>query len=121
MPRSRPRTRSETARSTASLYGSLDRVLSADTIPLGRRELARDLCAVTRGPYAFGVGFELQTELAAFGPPAAAFGHTGSGGCTHGAWPDERVGPSFTPRRRAGAEDARGRRLLHALHEVVAR
>jgi CubicO group peptidase (beta-lactamase class C family) len=110
-----------TARAIATLYGSLERVLSAETILVGRRELARDACAVTRRPYAFGVGFELQTELAALGPPAAAFGHTGSGGSTHGAWPDERVGFSFVPRRlRAESEDARGRLLLQALHEAVA-
>jgi CubicO group peptidase (beta-lactamase class C family) len=109
-----------TARSVAKLYGSLERVLSAETIRLGRSELSRDTCAVTGRPYAFGVGFELQTELAAFGPPAAAFGHTGSGGSTHGAWPDEGVGFSFVPRRlRVEAEDDRRGLLLEALREAV--
>jgi CubicO group peptidase (beta-lactamase class C family) len=109
-----------TARSIARLYGSLDRVLSPETIHLGRSELSRDRCAVTGRPYAFGVGFELQTELAAFGPPVTAFGHTGSGGSTHGAWPDERVGFSFVPRRlRAEAEDERRGLLLQALHEAL--
>jgi CubicO group peptidase (beta-lactamase class C family) len=109
-----------TARSIAKLYGSLERVLSPETIRLGRSELSRDSCAVTGRPYAFAVGFELQTELAAFGPPAAAFGHTGSGGSTHGAWPDERVGFSFVPRRlRAEAEDDRRGLLLLALHEAL--
>jgi CubicO group peptidase (beta-lactamase class C family) len=109
-----------TARSIARLYGSLERVLSPETIRLGRSELSRDLCAVTGRPYAFGVGFELQTELAAFGPPAAAFGHTGSGGSTHGAWPQERVGFSFVPRRlHAEAEDDRRGLLLQELHKAV--
>jgi len=109
-----------TARSIASLYGSLEHVLSPETIRLGLSELSRGSCAVTGRPYAFGVGFELQTELAGFGPPAAAFGHTGSGGSTHGAWPDERVGFSFVPRRlRAEAEDDRRGLLLLALHEAL--
>ena len=111
-----------TARSVASLYGSLDRVLSPETIRLGRCELSRDTCAVTGRPYAFGVGFELQTDLASFGPPAAAFGHTGSGGSTHGAWPDERAGFSFVPLRLcAEAQDDRRGLLLRALHEAVMR
>jgi CubicO group peptidase (beta-lactamase class C family) len=109
-----------TARSIAKLYGSLERLLSPETIRLGRSELSRDTCAVTGRPYAFGVGFELQTDLAAFGPPVTAFGHTGSGGSTHGAWPDEVVGFSFVPRRlRAEADDGRRGVLLQALHEAV--
>jgi CubicO group peptidase (beta-lactamase class C family) len=111
-----------TARAIAALYDSLDRVLLPETISLGRSELSRDRCAVTGRPYAFGVGFELQTALAAFGPPASAFGHTGSGGSTHGAWPSERVGFSFVPRwLQAEAEDDRRGRLLRALYEVISR
>lgn len=110
-----------TARSLATLYGSLDRVLAAETLALGGRELARGICAVTGRPYAFGVGFELQTELTAFGPPKRAFGHTGSGGSRHGAWPEEGVGFSFVPGElRAEADDGRGRALLRALHQAVA-
>jgi CubicO group peptidase (beta-lactamase class C family) len=110
-----------TARSLAALYGSLDRVLLAEALALGRRELSRGVCAVTGRPYAFGVGFELQTELAAFGPPRGAFGHTGSGGSRHGAWPEEGVGFSFVPSELwAEADDGRGRALLRALHHAVA-
>src|SRR5439155_8423562 len=73
-----------TARSIARLYGCLARggeldglrLLAPETALLGRTELARATCAVTRRPYAFGVGFELQTELDALGPPPDAFGHT---------------------------------------------
>jgi CubicO group peptidase (beta-lactamase class C family) len=107
-----------TARSIARLYANLDRILSDETIRLGRTEFARGPCAVTRRPYAYGVGFELQTELRRFGPPDDAFGHTGSGGSTHGAWPDERVGFSYaTTELRLEAEDDRGNRLLAALHQ----
>jgi CubicO group peptidase (beta-lactamase class C family) len=117
-----------TARSLARLYaclacgGELDgvRLLTEEAVRTGRQELARGVCAVTHRPYAFGVGFELQTELAAFGPPAGAFGHTGSGGSSHGAWPEQRVSFSYVMnqlRRESG--DDRARRLLGALYGVV--
>lgn len=109
-----------TARSIARLYGGLESVLSEETVRLGRTELARDLCAITRRPYAFGVGFELQTELRSFGPAASAFGHTGSGGSVHGAWPDDRVGFSYAiSELRAEAEDDRARRVLAALAQAL--
>jgi CubicO group peptidase (beta-lactamase class C family) len=111
-----------TARSIARLYGSLGRIVSAEVLRLGRRELARARCAITERPYAFGVGFELETELGALGPPASAFGHTGSGGSRHGAWPDERVGFSYAPTELLSeADDTRGRGILAALHEAVQR
>jgi hypothetical protein len=108
------------ARSIATLYGRLDRLLSTETTELACAELSRGVCAITGRPYAYGVGFELQTELRRFGPPSGAYGHTGPGGSTHGAWPDERVGFSYVTndlRREAG--DDRSRRLLSALHEAV--
>jgi CubicO group peptidase (beta-lactamase class C family) len=106
-----------TARSLALLYGRLESVLRPETILLGRTELSRGTCAVTDYPYAFGVGFELQTERRSLGPPANAFGHTGSGGSAHGAWPDERVGFSYIPTELRSVEtDYRARRLLAALY-----
>jgi CubicO group peptidase (beta-lactamase class C family) len=108
------------ARSIAEFYARLDRLLSPQTAVLGGAELSRGVCPITGRPYAYGVGFELQTELERFGPPANAYGHTGSGGSTHGAWPDERVGFSYMTndlRREAG--DHRSQRLLSALHEAV--
>jgi CubicO group peptidase (beta-lactamase class C family) len=109
-----------TARSVARLYGNLDRVLAPSTVQLGRRELSRDLCAVTWRPYAYGVGFELQTELRRFGPPGEGFGHTGSGGSVHGAWPKENVGFSYAMTElRAEAGDERGNRLLAALRAAL--
>jgi CubicO group peptidase (beta-lactamase class C family) len=115
-----------TARSIARLYGCLVqggeidgvRLLSEQTVRLGRTEISRGICAITRRPYAFGVGFELQTELAALGPAPAAFGHTGAGGSSHGGWPAERVGFSYAMNElRSEERDDRARRLLAALHE----
>jgi CubicO group peptidase (beta-lactamase class C family) len=109
-----------TARSIALLYGRLEEVLRPETIHLGRTELSRGVCAVTDFPYAFGVGFELPTERRSLGPPANAFGHTGSGGSAHGAWPDERVGFSYIPAELWSSEtDDRARRLLAELYEQV--
>lgn len=117
-----------TARSIARLYaclaggGELDgsRLLADSTVRLGRTELARDVCAVTQRRYAFGAGFELNTELGALGPAPGAFGHTGSGGSTHGAWPAERAGYSFAMNGMwPEARDDRGRRLLSALHAAI--
>jgi CubicO group peptidase (beta-lactamase class C family) len=113
-----------TARSVAQLYGVLacggGELLREETVALGRTELARAPCALTGYPYAFGVGFELQTEVRAFGPPEDAFGHTGAGGSAHGAWPSLRVGFSYaTNELRSYETDTRARRLLAALHEAV--
>jgi CubicO group peptidase (beta-lactamase class C family) len=119
-----------TARSIARLYaclacgGALDglRLLSEQTVRTGWRELSRAPCAVTHRPYAFGVGFELQTELGTFGPVDVAFGHTGSGGSSHGAWPEQRVSFSYAMNElRSESDDGRARRLLAALHEAVGR
>jgi CubicO group peptidase (beta-lactamase class C family) len=105
-----------TARSIAKLYASL----SDAEVELARTELSRDLCAVTRRPYAFGVGFELQTELMRFGPVEEAFGHTGSGGSTHGLWPRERVAFSYCMSElRAEADDDRAPRILAALAQAL--
>jgi CubicO group peptidase (beta-lactamase class C family) len=112
-----------TASSLARLYGDLVSrnpvVLQPRTVELGRTELSRGLCAVTKRPYAFGVGWELQA-VSPLGPPAEAFGHTGSGGSSHGAWPVERVGFSFVPGELwPEARDDRARRLLAALYVAV--
>jgi CubicO group peptidase (beta-lactamase class C family) len=117
-----------TARSLARLYGCLAhggelegvRLLSPATAELAHRELSRDLCAVTRRPYAYGAGFELQTELRRFGPVPDAFGHTGSGGSTHGAWPSRRVGFSYLMSElRPESRDDRGPSVLRALHDAI--
>jgi CubicO group peptidase (beta-lactamase class C family) len=116
------------ARGIARLYGCLAcggeldgvRLVSKETVRIRRSELARGTCAVTGRPYAFGVGFELQTELARFGPPADAFGHTGSGGSSHGGWPEAGVGFSFAMNELwPEARDDRAMRLLSALAKAL--
>lgn len=117
-----------TARSIARVYACLARggeldgaaILSEAAVRLGRTELARGRCPVTGRPYAFGAGFELQTELMTLGPVPDAFGHTGSGGSSHGAWPAERVGFSYaTNALWPEARDSRARRVLRALAEAL--
>lgn len=119
-----------TARSLARIYGALAhggaldgvRLLSADAVALASAPLSSGTDAFTDEPLAFGVGFELQTEAATFGPAAQAFGHTGAGGSVHGAWPVERVGFSYAMNelRDDPAGDPRPRALLAALHSCVA-
>ena len=102
------------ARALARLYGSP--LLQEAAI----EELSRGTCAVTGRVYAFGHGFELWTELARLGPVRDAFGHTGSGGSTHGAWPSLRTGFSYAPSElRSESADERGPALLRALHKCV--
>jgi CubicO group peptidase (beta-lactamase class C family) len=118
-----------TARSIARLYGALARggelggvrllgpeVLSRGTRPLvSRRDSLRDdICA-------YGIGFELQTELRRLGPPDDAFGHSGAGGSCHGAWPGERIGFSYAMNqlRDSTLVDPRSAALLDALHNCA--
>jgi CubicO group peptidase (beta-lactamase class C family) len=104
------------ARALARLYGSP--LLQAASV----EELSRGTCVVTGRAYAFGQGFELWTELGRLGPARDAFGHTGSGGSTHGAWPSLRTGFSFAPSElRREADDDRGPALLRTLHACVSR
>jgi CubicO group peptidase (beta-lactamase class C family) len=104
------------ARALARLYGSP--LLQDAAI----EELSRGACAITGRAYAFGQGFELSTELGRLGPARDAFGHTGSGGSTHGAWPSLRTGFSYAPSElRSETEDDRGPALLRALHACVSR
>jgi CubicO group peptidase (beta-lactamase class C family) len=104
------------ARALARLYGSP--LLQDASV----EELSRGTCVVTGRLYAFGQGFELWTELGRLGPARDAFGHTGSGGSTHGAWPSLRTGFSYTPSElRSEKADDRGPALLRTLHACVTR
>jgi CubicO group peptidase (beta-lactamase class C family) len=117
-----------TARSMARFYGCLAcggalgdvALLQPETVERGRQELSRGPCAITRRPYAFASGFELNTELGRLGPEPDAFGHTGSGGSTHGAWPSLRTGFSYVMTDlRPELSDRRGALLLGALRDAL--
>jgi CubicO group peptidase (beta-lactamase class C family) len=104
------------ARALARLYGSP--LLQGAPI----EELSRGTCVVTGRPYAFGPGFELWTELGRLGPARDAFGHTGSGGSTHGAWPSLRTGFSYAPSElRSETGDDRGPAILRTVHACLTR
>jgi CubicO group peptidase (beta-lactamase class C family) len=118
-----------TARSLARLYGCLAEGGSLDGVRLCSPEAIANAAALrvratepyADEPMAFGLGFELQSELMAFGPPLDAFGHTGAGGSVHGAWPRQRAGFSYCMNEmRTMPGDRRGRRLLEALYTCIA-
>jgi len=119
-----------TARSIARLYSCLAcggelggvRLMRPETVDLGRTQLSRFCDAFSDEPSAFGVGFQLQTELACFGPPATAFGHAGAGGSIHAAWPEHRLGVSYAMnemREDDPAGDPRSQIPLRALFDAV--
>ena len=98
--------------------GTLDGVALLDpaTIELGRTERAHGKDPLTGRELRFGVGFKLNPNPSALGPADDAFGHTGAGGSSHGAWPSRRVGYSFvTSHLRPETNDGRARRLLETL------
>jgi CubicO group peptidase (beta-lactamase class C family) len=72
---------------------------------------------------AFGVGFQLQTEIMAFGPPPDAYGHRGAGGSVHGVWPTERIGVSYAMNQLRASQmvDPRADALLTSLYSAVKR
>ncbi len=112
-----------TARSMACFYSRLVTAGRDASALLGRDLLDRAISDHSRGcdpftghPFRFGLGFQLQTELAQLGPPACAFGHGGAGGSTHGAWPEHGVAFSYVMNQMRGdPRDARPLSLLDAL------
>jgi CubicO group peptidase (beta-lactamase class C family) len=107
------------ARSLARLYGSLEQLLSADTLELARRTLADGWDEAHGVARRFGFGFELQTERKELGPPPDAFGHSGAGGSIHGRWPNRRVGFSYVTNLMRDDDDGRAQSLLRALYGAV--
>ncbi|MGI9054072.1 MAG: serine hydrolase domain-containing protein [Ilumatobacteraceae bacterium] len=117
-----------TASAMARLYGCLAcggelddvRLMAPETVELGRRELSSGIDPLSGRLLRFGVGFELAPNPSALGPAGDAFGHTGAGGSSHGAWPSRRVGFSFvTAGLRPENDDGRATRLLAALDLCV--
>lgn len=116
------------ARSMARLYGCLAcggsvggvRLLRPETIAAGRRERSAGDDPLSGRPLRFGAGYELWGTPSELGPAEDAFGHTGSGGSSHGAWPGLGTGFSFIMRElRPETADDRAHRLLAALHAAV--
>jgi CubicO group peptidase (beta-lactamase class C family) len=117
------------ARAMARLYGCLARggeidgirLVAPETVARGRQCLARGDDPYLASSMAFGVGFQLQTPARHFGPEAGGFGHGGTGGSVHGAWPEQAVGFSYAMNllRNARGADPRPAALLDALHAAV--
>jgi CubicO group peptidase (beta-lactamase class C family) len=116
------------ARSMARFYaclsrgGELDgvRLMKAETLAMGRRELARFVDPFLGESMAFASVFALQTEAKRYGPPDDAFGHPGAGGSIHAAWPSQKLGFSFVMNQmRADPEDRRTKAMLQALHSAI--
>jgi CubicO group peptidase (beta-lactamase class C family) len=117
-----------TARAMASLYGCLAaggkigdvQLLQPDTVELGRRQLSSGEDPLSGRLLRFGVGFELAPNPSELGLPVDAFGHTGAGGSSHGAWPSQRTGFSFVvSEMRPENDDGRAGRILGALRDAV--
>lgn len=116
------------ARSIARYYACLAHGGELDGVRLCSPAAVESAAAPrTRGvdPYAleevaFGLGFELQNSEMSLGSPADAFGHTGAGGSSHGAWPSQGVGFSYCMNEmRPEAPDRRARRVLAALAACI--
>jgi CubicO group peptidase (beta-lactamase class C family) len=114
-----------TAMAMARLYGALvasaGPLVSTATIARATEPEGAGDDPITGFPLRFGpTGFELAGTTSELGPARDAFGHTGAGGSSHGAWPSLRTGFSFlTAEMRTRGEDDRAAWLLAALHETV--
>lgn len=103
--------------------GELDgvRLLKSETIELARRQRSEGNDPLGGRFLRFGVGFELNPNPSCLGMPADAFGHTGAGGSTHGAWPSLRTSFSYAMGEfKSENNDGRAKLLLDALHSCVA-
>lgn len=104
--------------------GELDgvKLLRDDTIAVALQERSFGHDELSGRELRFGVGFELNPNPSRLGMALDAFGHTGAGGSTHGAWPSLRTSFSyamgeFQPEPR----DSRGIELLDVLDECATR
>jgi CubicO group peptidase (beta-lactamase class C family) len=116
-----------TASSIARLFGCLacdgqlgaTRLLGPETMLMARRQLSRFIDPITDEPHRYGVGLNLQTEHATYGPPRDAFGADGAGGSVHGAWPEYGLGFSYAMNEMRSGDDPRCKALLQALHVAM--
>ena len=70
----------------------------------------------------FGIGFEINPNPSRLGMAPDAFGHTGAGGSTHGAWPSMNTSFSYAMREfQSENADSRGIELLDVLDECMSK
>lgn len=103
--------------------GELDgvRILRPETILAARKQRSFGNDPLSGRLLRFGVGFELNPNPSCLGAPDDAFGHTGAGGSTHGAWPTQKVSFSYVMGEfRPETNDGRARRMLDELYRVLA-
>lgn len=117
-----------TAQAMSRLYGMLAnrgvldgvRVLQPETIAIARRQRSLGNDPLSDRLLRFGVGFELNPNPSCLGGPIDAFGHTGAGGSTHGAWPSLRASFSYAMSEfRPENNDGRATRLVTALEACI--
>ncbi|MEU8224109.1 serine hydrolase domain-containing protein [Kribbella sp. NPDC048915] len=109
------------ARFYASLLGEVDgvRVLSPETVELGRKEIRRGTEPTWGAPMVYGAGFELQAGERRMGDEPDAFGHGGAGGSRHGAWPGREAAFSYLMNELRVGPDPRSITLLDALSRGI--
>ena len=104
--------------------GELDgvRLLKPETIEIARRQRSVGNDPLSGRLLRFGVGFELNPNPSRLGMDQLAFGHTGAGGSTHGAWPSLHGSFSYVMREfQSENADSRGIELLDVLDECMSR
>jgi CubicO group peptidase (beta-lactamase class C family) len=104
--------------------GELDgvRLLKPETIQLALRQRSQGEDPLSGRFLRFAVGFELNPNPSCLGKPSDAFGHTGSGGSTHGAWPNLKTSFSYVMGEfKSENNDGRALALLDALYECVSK
>ena len=104
--------------------GELDgvRLLQSETIEIARRERSVGNDALSGRQLRFGIGFEINPNPSRLGMAPDAFGHTGAGGSTHGAWPSMKTSFSYAMGEfQTENSDSRAFELLDVLDECVMR
>lgn len=113
------------SRAMARLYGTLacggGGLLDPTVLAVGTTVASEGNDPLSGRPLRFGpTGFELAHTPSALGPPDDAFGHTGAGGTSFGAWPSLRTGFAYSSNMmRPEPNDGRARALLDALHAAL--
>ena len=109
-----------TARGLATLYAELahDRLLDASTLDAATTVQSRGRDEVLVVDTAFGLGFQLPSDLAAFGPNGRGFGHDGAGGSVAFADRETGLALSYVMNQMGAAVgyDGRGDSLIRAAY-----